>query len=95
MVNVGVPKDTILVDAPYWIDQEGDTWMGLPNGEFIMVGYRYGTVRWIGLESGTLRSLKAAGIQLGQPITYTQAMVTILLKVVNRFEGALRSANLI
>lgn len=95
MVSVGVPPGTMLPDAPFWIDQEGDTWMGLPNGEFVMVGYRNGQVTWIGLETGTLASLKAAGVRFGQPITYTQAMVTILLKVINRFESAMRSANLI
>lgn len=95
MVTMAVPRDTLLPDAPYWIDQEGDTWMGLPNGEFVMIGYRTGAVRWLSLETGTLQSLRAAGIQLGRPITYTQAMVTILLKVINRFEGALRTANLV
>ena len=95
MVNVAVPPDTMLPDAPYWIDQQGDTWMGLPDGSFVMVGYQTGRVRWIGTEPATLSGMKLAGIRLGQPITYTQAMVTILLKVISRFEGAMRSANLI
>lgn len=96
MVTVAVPPGTILTDAPYWADQQGDVWMGLPSGQFVMVDYRFGHVQWVSFESlATLRSLKQAGIELATPMTYTQAMVTILLRVISRFESSLRDANLI
>lgn len=95
MINVAIPPGTILPDAPYWADQSGDVWMGLPSGQFVMVDYRYGHVHWVGHELATLKSLKQAGISLATPMTYTQAMVTILLRVINRFESSLRDANLI
>lgn len=92
---MAVPPGTILADAPYWTDQSGDVWMGLPSGQFVMVDYRYGHVHWVGHELATLKSLKAAGISFTASMTYTQAMVTILLRVINRFESSLRAANLI
>jgi hypothetical protein len=95
MVNVAVPPGTLLPDAPYWTDNTGDVWMGLPNGTFVMVGYAHGRVSWISDEPASLEGIKRAGYRLGQPMTYTQAMVTILLRVINRFESSLRAANLI
>ena len=95
MVNVAVPHGTILPDAPYWLDQSGDVWMGLPNGEFSMITYHSGQVRWVGDQTATLASLKSARISLVRSMTYPEAMVMILLRVINRFEGAMRSANLI
>lgn len=95
MVNVAIPPGTLLPDAPYWLDSQGDVWMGLPDGLFVMIAYRYGSVQWASHDTASLRSLKQAGIELVQPMAYTQAMVTILLRVINRFETALRTANLI
>lgn len=95
MVKVGVPRGTMLPDAPYWIDDSGDVWMALPNATYVMIDYHSGQIRWISDEPATLAGIKRAGFELRTPIDYTQAMVTILLKVINRFEGAMRSANLI
>lgn len=95
MVNVGVPPGTLLPDAPYHTDNTGDVWMGLPDGKFVMVAYRYGKVTWVGTETASLAQVKKAGYQFVRSMTYTEAMVTILLQVINRFETALRAANLI
>lgn len=95
MVDVAVPPGTILADAPFWADQQGDVWMGLPSGLFVMVDYRFGSVQWVSHDTASLRSLKQAGVELAQPMAYTQAMVTILLRVINRFESSLRAANLV
>jgi hypothetical protein len=95
MVNVGVPPGTLLPDAPYHIDTSGDVWMGLPDGQFVMVDYRYGKVTWVGTETASLAQIKSAGYQFVRSTTYPEAMVTILLSVINRFESSLRAANLI
>jgi hypothetical protein len=95
MVNVAVPPGTLLPDAPYQVDNRGDIWMTLPDGTFVMVAYRCGRVTWVGNEPASLAGIRQAGYRFESSITYTQAMVTILLRVINRFESSLRAANLI
>lgn len=95
MVAVAVPPGTILTDAPYWVDNQNDIWMELPGDTFVMVAYRYGRVVWVGTESANLAAIRAAGYRLERSITYAEAMITILLRVINRFESALRQQNLI
>ena len=96
MVSVAIPPGAILPDAPYWIDTpSGDVWMALPDGRFVMVDYRYGRVTWVSQDPATLEGIRTAGYKLDRPVTYAEAMITLLLRVINRFESSLRAANLL